>query len=273
LIDSITARTQTALEQFEAVVQGVQTVAAKEDGIRDSMEQQSQGSEQIRQAVTALTELTDQVNDSAESMLNESETVLSNSRKSQESASTIASSVESVSKEAYHINALMTHAVEMSELNKVNISTLIEASRVYNTGPDVVYRWDSSLNTGNDLIDSEHRQLIQAINSFLAAANSPSDAKRLRDTLDFLNDYTQKHFSDEEALQKKYNYPNYTTHHQFHEWYKKEVATMTNAFLREGSSRALIERAHKQVGDTIIAHIKSEDVRLAQYIKKQGLQL
>jgi methyl-accepting chemotaxis protein len=275
LIDSITSRTQTALEQFSSVVEGVETVEHEEDAIRNAMEEQTQGSNQIREAVTSLTDLTDQVNESAESMLKESQIVADNSRKSQAGASSVASSIEAASKETNRITALIHHAVEMSELSAVNIATLDKLSAGFNTGAEVVYRWDSSLNTGNELIDSEHKQLIKAINSFLEAANLPSAGtaanSRLKDTLTFLNDYTIKHFSDEEQLQLKYKYPGYKAHKDFHEWYKKEVQDMMMAFIKEGSSPDLIEKAKKKVGDTIIAHIKSEDVRLAQFIKKSSI--
>jgi hemerythrin-like metal-binding protein len=272
LIDSITTRTQTALEQFSSVVQGVETVEHEEDAIRSAMEEQTQGSNQIREAVTSLTDLTDQVNQSAENMLGESRNVADNSKRSEDAASNIATSLDAAAKETNRISALIMHAVEMSELSQVNIETMVKVSTGFNTGPEVTYRWDSSLNTGNELIDSEHRQLIKAINSFLDAAGDRSSGtaanSRLKDTLSFLNDYTIKHFNDEEQLQRQYKYPNYPAHHDFHEWYKKEVRDMMAAFIKEGSSPALIEQAKKKVGDTIIAHIKSEDVRLAQFIKK-----
>jgi hemerythrin-like metal-binding protein len=268
LIDAITNRTQAALEQFDTVVQGVETVAQKEDEIRSAMEQQSQGSHQIREALGQLTEITDQVNSGAETMLAESRSIKENSRRAMDAAQTIASSVEQSAKETRKISALAVKAVNMSELNRVNIDTLNKTAGSYNTGPEVVYRWDSSLNTGNELIDSEHKQLIKAINSFLAAANTPANTSQLRDTLTFLNDYTKKHFSDEEDLQLRYKYPNYPTHRDFHEWYKKEVQEMMVAFIRDGSKPELVEKAKKKIGTTIIAHIKSEDVRLAQHIKK-----
>jgi hemerythrin-like metal-binding protein len=275
LIDSITQRTGAALEQFSTVVERVETVAAQEDHIRSAMEEQTQGSKLILDAVSKLNTLSGNVRDSVSGMIGESRQVLESSNKVKSLSENISNGVKSMVSEAAKINTDMTHAVEMVELNRVNLETLQRISQKYNTGAEVVYRWDSSLNTGNELIDCEHKQLIKAINNFLAVADSckaSNNAEELKGTLNFLMDYTTKHFSDEEALQQQYAYPNYPNHKKFHEWYKGVVRNTMMDFLNQGASKDLIEKAEKEVGDVIIAHIKSEDVRLASYIKSKQVK-
>jgi hemerythrin len=133
----------------------------------------------------------------------------------------------------------------------------------------ISYKWDDSLATGNQLIDDEHKQLIIAINAFFSACQKTSN-EDLQKTLNFLNDYTIKHFFDEEQLQLQYKYPNYENHKKFHESYKKIVRDLMVEFIQSGAHGDLITKAAHDVGDVIIAHIKSEDVKLAAYIKAQN---
>ena len=98
------------------------------------------------------------------------------------------------------------------------------------------FNCDKSLEVGNVLIDNEHKELIKAINEFFDAVAVKSGSDKLQATLRFLNDYTIKHFSDEEELQKKYKYPNFPAHHALHETYKKVVRDTMHEFISKGAS-------------------------------------
>ena len=59
-----------------------------------------------------------------------------------------------------------------------------------------------NLATGNEMIDSQHKELIQKINDLLDSCEKSSDKVVAIKTLDFLSDYTEYHFNAEEQLQK-----------------------------------------------------------------------
>ncbi|MDR0910665.1 MAG: methyl-accepting chemotaxis protein [Spirochaetaceae bacterium] len=267
-IDNIKAKAGSAMELFAKIVEVISTVATQEEHIRNAMDEQTVGSRQILDAVEKLKNITGDVRAGSEKMLSESATVIQGSSKLDALAKNITESVNHLVKEMQKINADIDRAAEMSALSKVNLKSIDEVSSKFDTGPEPAFRWDSSLVTGNDLIDSEHKTLILAINNFIAAADSNDSGDQLKATLTFLMGYTEKHFSDEEELQKKCNYPNYPNHKKFHEWYKGVVRQTMMDFLNKGSSPELITKAKHDIGDVIIAHIKSEDVRLAAYIKQ-----
>ena len=56
----------------------------------------------------------------------------------------------------------------------------------------MVYQFTKDLETGNAAIDSEHRQLIQAINDLLSACSSGKGRGELEKTTQFLSEYTAK---------------------------------------------------------------------------------
>jgi hemerythrin len=132
----------------------------------------------------------------------------------------------------------------------------------------VAYRWDSSLETGHDGIDTQHKQLFEALNSLLASCLGEQGSEELTKNLDFLNTYTIKHFFDEEKIQQKYNYPDYPNHKQYHQTFKDKVKDLTHRLIWSGPTEALIKEVHES-GDWLVNHIKVQDFKLAQYIKSK----
>ena len=98
------------------------------------------------------------------------------------------------------------------------------------------YELTQDLLTGNQLIDSEHRQLFDAINALLDACAQGAGRTKINETVQFLNSYVSKHFRDEEQLQLQSKYPGYNAHHTFHEGYKRELAAAANQIGAEGPS-------------------------------------
>ena len=56
--------------------------------------------------------------------------------------------------------------------------------------------------TGNDLIDGQHQELIGKINDLLQTCETGDGKKKALNTLDYLEEYTNFHFSQEEADRK-----------------------------------------------------------------------
>ncbi|MDR0707273.1 MAG: bacteriohemerythrin [Treponema sp.] len=133
--------------------------------------------------------------------------------------------------------------------------------------PKTVFQWSDSLATGNKQIDAEHKQLIEAINGFFGACSTNSGSDKMQKTINFLLDYTVKHFYNEERLQIQYKYPGYENHKKFHENFKKNVRDLMVEFINKGASDELIKRAKHDIGEVIIAHIQHEDMRLAAHIR------
>lgn len=129
------------------------------------------------------------------------------------------------------------------------------------------YEVTPDLETGNALIDREHRELFSAINRLLDACSQGQGRAVLKDTVTFLNDYVKKHFSDEEDLQKRSNYPGLAPHRQFHENYRRQLADVSRSIQAEGATIKAIGDLNQMAG-VLISHIRREDKRLAAYLKE-----
>jgi hemerythrin len=121
------------------------------------------------------------------------------------------------------------------------------------------------------MIDDQHKQLIDALNNFLSARDEKKSTTELKKSLDFLTDYTIKHFFEEEHLQKKYEYPDYENHKKLHEGIKKLVRELQVQLIMKGASDALFEDVKVKVGDWLIAHIKSQDTKIAAHLRSKGV--
>ena len=63
--------------------------------------------------------------------------------------------------------------------------------------------FDDNLITGNKTIDSQHQELIDRIRQFVAACESGDSKIKAIKMLDYLDEYTNFHFQEEEELQEK----------------------------------------------------------------------
>jgi hemerythrin len=133
-----------------------------------------------------------------------------------------------------------------------------------------VYAFTPDLATGNNMIDSQHKELIKAIDDLLTACNSGQGRAQLEPTLKFLSDYTAKHFGDEEALQLQYKYPDFANHKCLHEGFKQVVKDLGAQLCKEGPTITLVGKVNSEIGGWLIKHIKREDVKVAAHIKAGG---
>ena len=117
------------------------------------------------------------------------------------------------------------------------------------------YELTSDLITGNSLIDSEHKQLFEAVNQLLDAFSDKGTEGRsqIDQAATFLRNYVNKHFGHEEDLQKRYEWREFDTHVRFHEEYKKTLMSELNVHIVR-----------------LITHIRTMDKRLGAYLQSKG---
>jgi hemerythrin len=120
------------------------------------------------------------------------------------------------------------------------------------------------------MIDEQHQELFKAINGLLQTCEEGKGKEELKKSLDFLTNYTIKHFFEEEGLQKKYNYPDHENHHQYHESFKASVRDLSHRLIMSGATDELIKEVQKQIGNWLVTHIQVQDKKMAAYIKSQG---
>ena len=129
------------------------------------------------------------------------------------------------------------------------------------------YELTPDLTTGNQLIDSQHRQLFEAVNKLMDACSTGQGRTQIQTTVNFLSDYVVKHFKDEERLQVQSNYPGYSGHKQFHDGYRRQLSETAAQLLQEGPTVKALGDLNRAVA-SLVTHIRTEDRRMARHIQE-----
>ena len=134
----------------------------------------------------------------------------------------------------------------------------------------MAYMWSKDLETGNMLIDTQHKELIKAINDLLQACSAGKGRTEIEKTTKFLFDYTTKHFGDEERLQMQYRYPDMVNHKRYHEEFKRTVKDLSDQLNKDGPTVALVGKVNNSIAGWLINHIKVQDVKVAAHIRSKS---
>lgn len=126
--------------------------------------------------------------------------------------------------------------------------------------------FDDSLITGNKMIDSQHKELIERINNLLIKAENKPDKVDSIKMLDHLAEYTEFHFKEEENLQKEIGYPGMAEHLKKHEELRQSVQELYDMLEeQEGPTDAFVEQVNKKVLEWLFSHIQGFDRSVAEY--------
>ncbi len=76
--------------------------------------------------------------------------------------------------------------------------------------------WQDSYNSGINIIDSQHRGIVSAINSIFYYLRGQRAEEKAEHVFKLVKEYTDVHFKTEEYIQAASNYPLYDEHKQLH---------------------------------------------------------
>ncbi|MFH0728510.1 MAG: bacteriohemerythrin [Pseudomonadota bacterium] len=124
--------------------------------------------------------------------------------------------------------------------------------------------WKSEYGIGVDSVDKQHRQLVEMISRLEASSSTDAKNKEMGNALKFLVDYTNQHFSDEEALMIKVNFPEHARHKTLHKnFFQKVMEVLLRVKKGESiSPPELIDFLSNWLAD----HILEEDKKIGDFI-------
>ena len=79
-----------------------------------------------------------------------------------------------------------------------------------------IVTWCDEYNVNVEEIDNQHQKMLELVNSLHDAVEARVDKDGLKDLLVELVEFTRLHFSTEEQLMKKHDYPDLAKHHKEH---------------------------------------------------------
>ena len=133
----------------------------------------------------------------------------------------------------------------------------------------MAFAWSKDLETGNGTIDTQHKTLIEALNNLMDACSQGKAKEQIVSTMNFLLDYTKKHFADEERLQRTSGYPDYENHKKLHDAFVKTVVDISKELNEQGPTIVMVGKVNNAVGNWLVTHIKREDAKVAAHIRSK----
>jgi methyl-accepting chemotaxis protein len=129
-IDKINISTDKVLKRFEVIDSSVRTVSDQEENIRNAMEEQTEGSKQILEAISQLNEITQRVRNESVVMHEGSKEVIHEGKHLEVVTQEITGGMNEMAAGANQINIAVNEVNDISIKNKESISLLVkEVSR------------------------------------------------------------------------------------------------------------------------------------------------
>jgi len=129
--------------------------------------------------------------------------------------------------------------------------------------------WTDDLNTGIDVIDDQHRQIVALINQ-LYDARQTNNRALVGEVIDGLVEYTISHFAFEESMMEDVSYEFVRPHKKVHELFVRRVADFQTRF-KQGEDVA--DELHGLLARWLFNHIRHDDAAYVKAVKKDAQQL
>ncbi len=130
-------------------------------------------------------------------------------------------------------------------------------------------KWDSSFVLGIDLVDKQHKTLVEQINKLIRAMEEGKSKEIIFEMVDFLIDYAATHFRDEEEIMKNVNYPELKEHQEAHKNFAEFVVELQEKLQKEGIKSGMAMSMKKFLGNWLIYHIKDTDKKIGEFMRKK----
>lgn len=125
--------------------------------------------------------------------------------------------------------------------------------------------FDKEMYLGIPLIDKQHEEYLKRMNHFLDSYHQDDlNEEAMREEISFIISYAIEHFDAEEALMKHTDFPLSKQHIAQHDFFKQSTDSFADVKYNEENIRKLL----RLLIDWFIAHIKTQDSKLAKHLKK-----
>lgn len=131
--------------------------------------------------------------------------------------------------------------------------------------------WTKNLAVGVELIDSEHIKLFEMADQLFEAGRNHQAKEFIGELFGFLDDYTKKHFKDEEQFMQKIGYPDYPLQKKLHDEFIAKLGEMRKEYSESGGNIALIISANQLILDWLVKHISVLDKKIGDYVREKNL--
>lgn len=137
-----------------------------------------------------------------------------------------------------------------------------------------VTAWTADLETGNDVLDAQHKRYLELVNNYLEKAAKSTEGfdqvAELAEKLSFLHDYALEHFATEEEIMRKQGYPGYESHRKQHQHFSRNVKELKRRLKIYGFAPALAREVNYYTIEWFMDHIRVSDMEVVDFLKQKS---
>lgn len=142
-----------------------------------------------------------------------------------------------------------------------------------NTSSNDVVLWKNSYSVGIPLVDAQHKELINLTNKLYRSCMKGREHSKevFMGVIRGAVEYVGYHFSTEEKIMERVNYPGFTAHKKEHTDFVREVLRAVDDLNKDTTYNPLAFVHYLK--DWILTHIAVSDTAMGQYLlnlKRQG---
>ena len=143
------------------------------------------------------------------------------------------------------------------------------SDNVFQSDDGAIVAWSDSLSTGIELIDNQHKQLLILTNELFRACLRGGDTLDavFKETMSRMVEYVRFHFTTEQEMLLRINYPKYAEQKKAHD---NLIKTILEATKNYGDGKKFVPNNFVRfLKDWIVSHIGHCDKMYAAYIVDQ----
>lgn len=123
--------------------------------------------------------------------------------------------------------------------------------------------WQNDLNTGIEVIDNQHRRIVEMINVLIVAQQAGHSRSEVGDVLNDLVDYTLSHFAFEESLLEESGYSFTRPHKRVHEVF---IGKVNEYNMRFKAGEDITVELINLLSRWLFNHIRNDDAAYAKVV-------
>ena len=131
-----------------------------------------------------------------------------------------------------------------------------------------MFEWNIAMTTGVSDIDEQHSELIEKFNELADAEAGGADREKIGSILDFLQNYAEWHFNNEEEIMEKCQCHMAEENKKAHDEYRVKFGNLYQQWKNTiGSDTVVLHDTVVELARWIVNHILTVDNQLHKYMK------
>lgn len=127
--------------------------------------------------------------------------------------------------------------------------------------------WTKDLETGIDIIDSQHKSIFDKAGEIFNLGNN-SSFEDIEKTFVFLMSYANNHFYEEEVLMMESSYEDFIEHRKEHNYFIEEIYRIYQSLSSGQVSEESLNDLKALIIDWLVNHINGDDRRYIETIRE-----